>query len=83
MWFAALGHYEYNPWFSRFLICLLEGSPAVLSLLKTNPFPGAPPRYVRAVLYDYRFTDRAQRRESGAWWKRERRGWYCPIVELE
>src|SRR3989442_11035141 len=82
MWFAALGYFPNNPWFGRFLIRLLEGSPAVLSLLRTNPFPKKPPRYIRGVLYDYRFTNRAQRRASGAWWQRERRGSYCPILEL-
>jgi hypothetical protein len=83
MWFAALSHYEYNPWLTRFLTCLLEGSPPVLALLRTNPFPAKPPRYVRAILYDYRFTDRGERGQSGAWWKWEQRGWYSPIMELE
>src|SRR5437868_1073121 len=76
MWFAALGYYPNQPWFSRFLRRLAAGSPAVLSLLKTNPFPDAPPRYIRAILYDYRFTVRAERRATGAWWRRERRGLY-------
>ncbi len=82
MWFAALGYYPDNPWFIRLLTRLLEGSPAVLSLLKTNPFPNVPPRYIRGVMYDYRFTTRVQRRATGAWWQRERRGSYCPILEL-
>src|SRR5262249_544386 len=83
MWFAALGHYEYNPWLNRFLFCLLEASPPVLALLKTNPFPDSPPRYLRAILYDYRFTDGSERRATGAWGKRERRGQYCPTIELD
>ncbi len=82
MWFAALGYYPNHPWFTLFLRRLLEGSPAALSLLKNNPFPQTPPRYVRAVLYDYRFTDRAGKRATGAWWRRERRGLYCPVLEL-
>jgi len=36
-----------------------------------NPFPGAPPRYVRALVYDYRFATPAEKRASGDWWKRE------------
>jgi hypothetical protein len=72
MWFAALGFKGANPWFDRFRARLLQGSPAVLSLLRSNPFPGAPPRYVRGVLYDYRFTSRAERRCTGEWWSRER-----------
>jgi hypothetical protein len=82
MWFAALGFYHNHPWVHSFLVRLLEGSPAVLSLLKTNPFPDKPPRYVRCVLYDYRFTNRAERRATRAYWKAERRGVYSPILEL-
>jgi hypothetical protein len=64
MWFAALGYYHNHPWVRSFLIRLLEGSPQVLSLLRTNPFPNKPPKYVRCVLYDYRFTNRAERRAN-------------------
>lgn len=80
MWFAALGGYRGNPWLTRFMARLLEGSPEVLALLASNPFPDRPPRYVRAVVYDYRFTDAEERRRSGAWWKRELRGLYAPVV---
>jgi hypothetical protein len=72
MWFAALGFKGADPWFDRFRARLLQGSPAVLALLRSNPFPGAPPRYVRGVLYDYRFTSRSERRLTGEWWSRER-----------
>lgn len=82
MWFAALGFPESNPWFLALLNHLLEGEPAVLSLLAKNPFPNVPPRYIRGVLYDYRFTTRAERRQTGAWWRRERRGLYSPVIEL-
>jgi len=84
MWFAALGSYRQNPWFVVFVYRLLEGSPAVTRLLLTNPFPARPPRYVRAALYQYRFTDLAERRASGNWWKRERQeDLYFPQVSLE
>ncbi len=82
MWFAALGHYQNNPWFVNFCVRLLEGSVPVLSLLKRNPFPQGPPRYIRAVLYDYRFTDFKTRCETGGWWRREYRGFYCPPITL-
>jgi hypothetical protein len=80
MWFAALGYYQGTPWFGRFLDALLRGSPDVLALLDGNPFADEPPRYVRAVIYDYRFTDFALRRATGAWWRRERRGFYSPTL---
>jgi hypothetical protein len=81
MWFAALGFADGNPWFLRFLKTLQQGSPSVLSLLKENPFPNRPPRFIRAVMYRYRFTNFAQRRKDGSWWSREKRGLYCPVLE--
>ena len=56
MWFAALGDYQSDPWTVQLMAKLLDGSPAVLVLFGKNPFPGSPPRYVRALLYEYRFT---------------------------
>jgi hypothetical protein len=82
MWFAALGDYRENSWFESFCVQLLQGSPEVLNLLETNPFPGRPPRLIRAELYDYHFTDFAERRATGAWWKRELIGEYLPPVSL-
>ena len=83
MWFAALqGSYRNTPWFPYFIGALLQGKPEVLQLLAENPFPDAPPRYVRATLYDYHFTDIATKRSEGTWWYRERKGMYCPAVSL-
>jgi hypothetical protein len=76
MWFAALGSAEENPWIENLEERLLQGSPDVLALLGPDPFRGARPRYVRARLYDYRFTDRAERRATGAWWRRQELGPY-------
>jgi hypothetical protein len=80
MWFAALGDYRSNPWLTNLMARLLEGAPEVESLLAANPFPGRPPRFVRAVLYEYRFTDAQERRRTGAWWRRELRGLYAPVL---
>ena len=82
MWFAALGTFEQNPWLARLMVSLLRGSAPVLSLLETNPFPDSPPKYLRAVLYDYRFTDAESRRRTGAWWRRKRIGAYSPYLKL-
>ena len=83
MWFAALGTYRHNPWFVRFLERLLRGTPEVTALLARNPFPQDPPRYVRARLYQYRFTTSAESRATGNWWKREEAGEYLPAISLE
>jgi hypothetical protein len=83
MWFAALGSPRDNPWFLRFELCLLQNSPPVTALLARNPFPNAPPKYVRALLYEYHFTDRATRRATGQWWRRQFQGLYAPPLSLE
>ena len=71
-----------ESWFLSFCHRLLDGSPPVLALLEHNPFPRAPPRFVRAIVYDYHFTDAATRRATGAWWRREPLGLYCPMLTL-
>jgi hypothetical protein len=78
MWFAALGSLDQNPWFERFLARLIEGEPSVLRLLKTNPFPAAPPRYLRALVYDYKPTSLEEKRQTGTWWTRDLLGAYTP-----
>jgi predicted DCC family thiol-disulfide oxidoreductase YuxK len=83
MWFAALSNYQGTPWFGNFMVRLLQGSPEVLAILAENPFPSAPPKYVRAQLFDYSFTDFATRRTTGDWWKRKPRGLYFPAISLE
>ncbi len=82
MWFAGLGDYQQNPWFVDFCLRLLQGSPPVLTLLAKNPFTDHPPRYLRAELYDYQFTNFVERRATGAWWKRQRLGEYLPPISL-
>jgi predicted DCC family thiol-disulfide oxidoreductase YuxK len=83
MWFAALGSYRDAPWFSRLIIRLLEGSPEVVGFLEKNPFPDKPPHFIRAVTYDYHFSDVATRRSTGAWWTRQSAGQYFPSVSLK
>jgi predicted DCC family thiol-disulfide oxidoreductase YuxK len=82
MWFAALGDYQSDPWTVQLMAKLLEGSPDVLGLLGKNPFPGSPPHFVRALLYEYRFTTPAERRATGDWWHRELRRTYLSSLAL-
>jgi hypothetical protein len=81
MWFAALSDWRSQDWFLPFLARLLDGSPPVRGLLADDPFARQPPRFVRAVVWDYRFTTAHERAETGAWWKRTRLGLYCPVLE--
>jgi predicted DCC family thiol-disulfide oxidoreductase YuxK len=83
MWFAAFETYRENPWFVGLAIQLLKGSPDVGGFFAHNPFPQKPPRYIRATLYDYRFTTTAEHQQSGAWWKRRELREYLPAISLE
>jgi hypothetical protein len=82
MWFAALGRFDDDEWFQNFCARLLEADQEVLRLVEHDPFEGRRPRYVRAVLYRYRFSDAEARRRDGVWWTRERLREYSPILSL-
>jgi hypothetical protein len=83
MWFAALGTYPENPWLLHLIEGLLEGAPEILKLLARNPFQDLPPRFIRAVLYDYRFSTGLEKSRDGVWWRREYLGLYLPPVSLD
>ena len=84
MWFAALAGEERTPWFERFLLRLLQGSPAVLDLLGERPsFSGDRPRFVRALKDDFHFSTPAMRKSNGDWWKSEPLSIYFPEVSLK
>ncbi|HEY7390826.1 MAG TPA: lipase maturation factor family protein, partial [Bryobacteraceae bacterium] len=79
MWFAALGSYQSNPWTGELVYRLLTGEPSVLGLLDPAPFK-KPPRFMRALLYEYDFTLPEERKRTGAVWKRSLRGiWLGPV----
>ncbi len=82
MWFAAFSSPDQHPWFISFLEKLLEGDKSVLGLLRYNPFPDEPPKFVRALLYEYSFTTPEERRQTGAIWNRKLIGLYFPPVSL-
>ena len=80
MWFEAMSPVPQSEWFFNLLGGLLRGDRETLSLLRTNPFPDAPPRYVRAQYYRYRFTTPEERRQTGLWWNRQLVGtFYGPV----
>lgn len=81
LWFASLGSWQENPWVMVTEVRLLEGSPDVLALFRRDPFAGKPPQKVRAVLWQYWFTTAAEKRTTGAWWKRKLLGEYAPGAE--
>nr|CAD7203946.1 unnamed protein product [Timema douglasi] len=85
MWFAALGTYHQNPWLMSLTYRLLTGQKEVLNLLDTarNPFPGKPPKYIKANLYHYHYTPWSQRWTGGPWWTREEVREYFPIYSRD
>jgi hypothetical protein len=68
IWFAAMSTPERYPWTLHLVWKLLHADRGALSLLANDPFPDAPPRWVRARLYRYEFAPPED--QSGAWWKR-------------
>jgi hypothetical protein len=82
MWFAAISPRYAYPWLRRFMVRLLQNDPATLRLLRHNPFPKSPPRYVRAQLYRYRFTTATELRRDHAWWHRTLEGAYLRPIAL-
>jgi lipase maturation factor len=82
MWFAALSPAYAEAWLTPLVVKLLENDQPTLRLLRSNPFPDAPPEFIRISLYRYHFTTLRERRESGATWVRRRLGTYLAPVRL-
>ncbi|MGA8531128.1 MAG: lipase maturation factor family protein [Acidobacteriaceae bacterium] len=80
LWFASLTDFQQAEIVPLTEERLLDGDPAVLSLFAGNPFPNAPPKYVRAVLWQYWFTTLAEKHATGDWWKRKLLGLYAPVL---
>jgi Lipase maturation factor len=81
LWFASLGNWRQYPFVLQVEQRLLDGEPDVLALFAGNPFPVHPPKQIRAVLWQYWFSDWKEKREEGVWWRRERIGLYAPSLE--
>jgi len=81
MWFLALGSRD-TRWFETLMLRLLEGDRRTLRMLRVNPFPGDPPRWIRARVYLYRFSTPAERRATRDWWVRQEVGLLLAPVSL-
>jgi hypothetical protein len=78
LWFASLGEWRQSNFVPLAEERLLENDPDVLRLFQSNPFREAPPRYVRAMLWQYWFTSIEEKRRTGNWWRRDLMGPYAP-----
>ena len=81
LWAASLSNFEHNPWVMQTEELMVDNDPSVLSLFRSNPFPDKPPLEIRAVLWQYWFTDFTTRHQTGRWWNRTYLGLYAPVVE--
>ncbi len=81
MWFAAMASPRDYPWTLHLVWKLLENDPGAVGLFAANPFPGRPPRFVRAVAYDYRFAGPGE--TGGPWWTRRRLGLWLPPLSAD
>lgn len=79
MWFAGHADEAHDGWFFRLVYDLLRENQVVTALLAKDPFVGRPPRYVRALLYHYRFAHG----QPGVWWNRELLGEYLRPVAVD
>ena len=82
LWFASLGDWRQNEIVPLTEERLLANDADVLSLFRGNPFAKSPPRYVRAVLWQYWFTSMDEKRRTGNWWRRQLLGLYAPEITL-
>jgi hypothetical protein len=80
LWFVPLSPAYATGWLPRLVEKLLANDPATLRLMGRHPFPDAPPRWIRARLFRYRYTGWREKRRTGAWWTREPAGTLLPPV---
>jgi uncharacterized membrane protein YphA (DoxX/SURF4 family) len=80
LWFASLDYWRDNEWVVRTEQLLLSNDPDVDALFAANPFSDSPPKQVRAVLWQYWFTDLKTKRATHRWWRREYLGLYAPAL---
>jgi len=72
---------EQYPWTYNLVWKLLHNDPDAVGLFASNPFPNAPPKYIRAVLYRYHFAKPGN--PQGLWWTREQLGVWIPVVSVD
>ena len=82
LWFHGLGYQRGQPPYVRMLLeRMCEDADAVRPFFVDagrDPLPDHP-RAVRIAYWQYHFTTRAERAETGAWWRRELLGTTAPL----
>ncbi|HEY3927794.1 MAG TPA: lipase maturation factor family protein [Candidatus Koribacter sp.] len=83
LWFASLDTWRDNPFVPAAEVSLLQNDADVLKLFASNPFPNAPPKQIRCVVWQYWFTSMDEKRKTGNWWRREFLGLYAPTLQMD
>jgi len=78
MWFAAMSSANEYPWTLNLVWKLLHNDPDAVNLFGGNPFPNKPPKFVRAVLYRYKFAKPGN--PQGLYWNREPVSEWIPAI---
>jgi Lipase maturation factor len=81
MWFASMSTPDQYPWTLNLVWKLLHNDSNAVSLFAGNPFPGKPPTYIRAVLYQYSFAKPGN--AEGLWWHRKELGLWLPPLSAK
>jgi hypothetical protein len=81
MWFAAMSAPEEYPWTYHLIWKLLHNDKSAVSLFRKNPFAGKPPKYIRAVLYQYQFAEPGNKQRL--WWTRRKVSDWIPAMSVE
>src|SRR5580698_6494126 len=74
LWFCSLSDWRQSEIVPQTEERLLQNDANVIALFEDasgeNPFAQAPPKFVRAVLWQYWFTSMDEKRRTGNWWRR-------------
>ena len=52
----------FDPWFIQMVLKLLQNNKETLKLIKSSPFGGSSPVFIRAQFYHYQFTDKNEQK---------------------
>ena len=81
MWFASMSTADQYPWTYNLVWKLLHNDRDATGLFAADPFPGKPPRYIRATLYLYKFAKPGN--AQGLYWTREKVGDWIPALSAD
>lgn len=81
MWFAAMSTPDQYPWTYNLMWKLLHNDPGTVGLFAGNPFPGKPPKYIRAMLYGYKFAKPGN--PQHLWWNTQPLGEWIPPISAD